>query len=308
MLAAARAARGQRAQGSVKRCDRLAAQAPARVVVVVAAAAARGRDVQPDPATPPPAPPVLPRRNALLASLAAALTVAAAGAPATAAAATAAATTSDAAASAAAASAAAAALTTAGTTPASTVPANLSASAYLQLIADARRASWPLIARCIGSSDWTGLARLLVQPPFDDVRAAAFFLPWSLMQVDDYAAAVEVRKGYTDFVEHVHDLAAVALSAADGEAGGAGAAGVGAPSAAAAAAAAAPKEAAGRAVQQAFLLLSASLDRLLSAVPIKYTAAAGEAMALARQQQQQRGGGVVATTADAAASSSSAAL
>jgi hypothetical protein len=178
----------------------------------------------------------------------------------------------------------------------------------LQLIADARRASWPLIARCIGSSDWTGLARLLVQPPFDDVRAAAFFLPWSLMQVDDYAAAVEVRKGYTDFVEHVHDLAAVALSAADGEAGGAGAAGVGAPSAAAAAAAAAPKEAAGRAVQQAFLLLSASLDRLLSAVPIKYTAAAGEAMALARQQQQQRGGGVVATTADAAASSSSAAL
>ena len=202
------------------------------------------------------------------------------------------------------------------------MPPNLSAQAYLRVIADARRASWPLIARCSSTGDWTGLARLLVQPPFDDVRAAAFYLPWSLLQADDYAAAVDVRKGYVDFVEHVHDLAAVALSAADaadaarsgGGGAGTGAGGAGgatpppaAPSAAAAAAAAASPEAAGRAVQQAFLLLNASLDRLLSAVPIKYTAAAAGELAMARQQgereqqqQQQQAASVVAVVATVA--------
>jgi hypothetical protein len=231
----------------------------------------------------------LPRRNALLAAAFAALTAAAWAPRAASAAAEPSPSPAPAASSPLAPPAA-----TAGSTPASTVPPNLSAQAYLQIIADARRASWPLIARCSSNADWTGLAKLLVQPPFDDVRAAAFFLPWALMQADDYAAAVDVRKGYVDFVEHVHDLAAVALSAADAaEARGSGAGALpqapsGVPSAAAAAAAAASPEVAGRAVQQAFLLLNASLDRLLSAVPIKYTAAAGEAMALARRQQEQQ--------------------
>jgi len=186
-------------------------------------------------------------------------------------------------------------LSAAASSPAtSAVPPNLSAPAYLRIVADARRASWPMIARCIGAADWTRLPRLLVRPPFDDLRASTFFLPWALMQADDYAAAVDVRKGYVEFAAHAHDLAAVALSAADGAAGagkGGGTGPVAAPSAAAAAAASAPPEAAGRAVQQAFLLLSASLDRLLSAVPMRYTVAAGEAMALARRGGAGGGGG-----------------
>lgn len=122
--------------------------------------------------------------------------------------------------------------------------------AYLQILRDARRASWPLVAQKIASGSWIELSQVLVQPPFDDVRQACFYIPWALLQSDDFTAAVAARKAYVDFIDHVHALAAIALKAADGVPG------------------------AGVQVQQSFLLLNASVDAFLAAVPPQYNGAA----------------------------------
>jgi hypothetical protein len=61
--------------------------------------------------------------------------------------------------------------------------------------------------------------QVLVQPPFDDVRQACFYIPWALLQSDDFTAAVAARKEYVEFIDHVHALATIALKAADGEPG-----------------------------------------------------------------------------------------
>lgn len=45
---------------------------------------------------------------------------------------------------------------------------------------------------------------------------ACFYIPWALLQCDDFTAAVAARKAYVDYIDHVHALAAIALKAADG--------------------------------------------------------------------------------------------
>jgi hypothetical protein len=50
------------------------------------------------------------------------------------------------------------------------VPASLSVQRYVALLQDARRASWPLVAKRIQAREWIELSQLLVQPPFDAVR------------------------------------------------------------------------------------------------------------------------------------------
>ncbi len=90
--------------------------------------------------------------------------------------------------------------------------ADLSVSANLAKLHAARRASWPRIARRISGGEWIQLSQLLVQPPFDDVRKAAFYIPWALLQEDNYQAAIACRKSYLDFVDHLHDLATVRMS------------------------------------------------------------------------------------------------
>eukprot|EP00878_Enallax_costatus_P017598 GHUV01018490.1.p1 GENE.GHUV01018490.1~~GHUV01018490.1.p1 ORF type:complete len:191 (+),score=60.56 GHUV01018490.1:76-573(+) len=126
------------------------------------------------------------------------------------------------------------------------VSANLSVQAYLQILQESRRASWPIIAQKISAGDWIALSQVLVQPPFDDVRQACFYIPWALLQSDDFTAAVAARKAFVDFIDHVHALATIALKADDEVPGAA------------------------VQVQQSFLLLNASVDAYLSAVPKKY--------------------------------------
>lgn len=76
-------------------------------------------------------------------------------------------------------------------------------------------------------------------------------IPRALLQQDDYTAAVECRKAYVRLLDHIHDLATVALAAAD-----------------------APGPNNATQVQQAFLLLNASLESFLSNVPERYVSAA----------------------------------
>jgi hypothetical protein len=45
---------------------------------------------------------------------------------------------------------------------------------------------------------------------------ACFYIPWALLQCDDFEAAIAARKAYLDYIDHVHALAAIALKAADG--------------------------------------------------------------------------------------------
>lgn len=67
------------------------------------------------------------------------------------------------------------------------------------------------------------------------MRQAALYLPWALLQRDDFNIAIDARKAYDDFNAHIQDLAAAA------DAAGAG-------------------DGSAQRVQQAFILMSASLD------------------------------------------------
>lgn len=51
---------------------------------------------------------------------------------------------------------------------------------------------------------------------------ACFYIPWALLQSDDFDAAVAARKAYVDYIDHVHALAGIALKAADGVTGAGG--------------------------------------------------------------------------------------
>jgi hypothetical protein len=119
----------------------------------------------------------------------------------------------------------------------------------------ARRTSWPLLAKLISTGSWIELSQALVQAPFDTVRQSLFYVPWALLQLDDFTSAVAARKAYVDFIDHVHALAEIALKAADQ---------------------AEPRRGSGGGVnevqvQQAFMLLNASLDAYLAVLPPKYT-------------------------------------
>jgi hypothetical protein len=56
---------------------------------------------------------------------------------------------------------------------------NLSVPSYFQLLQDARRSSWPILAQKIQAGDWIALSQLLVQPPFDAVRQVRVLSVWS---------------------------------------------------------------------------------------------------------------------------------
>lgn len=123
---------------------------------------------------------------------------------------------------------------------------NLSVPSYIQILQDSRRSSWPLLAQKIQAGEWIAFSQLLQEAPFDAVRQACFYIPWALLQSDDFDAAVAARKAYVDYIDHVHALAGIALKAADGVPG------------------------ADLQVQQAFTLMNASLNAFLAAVPVKY--------------------------------------
>lgn len=116
---------------------------------------------------------------------------------------------------------------------------------YIQQLNKARRDSWPRIAQKISSGEYVTLSQMLIISPFEDVRQACLYIPFALQQRDDVLAAEACRKAYVDFIDHVHDLDRISLAASRSEAD--------------------PNQ-----VQQAFMLLSASLDTYIASIPSKY--------------------------------------
>lgn len=51
--------------------------------------------------------------------------------------------------------------------------------------------------------DYSSLSDDLNVAPFADLRQAALFIPWALLQRDDFSTAVDARKAYNDFNAHV---------------------------------------------------------------------------------------------------------
>jgi hypothetical protein len=78
--------------------------------------------------------------------------------------------------------------------------------------AHSRRPSHPFIAP--RPSPFLSFSSLLTH-----ASQACFYIPWALLQCDDFTAAVAARKAYVDYIDHVHALAAIALKAADGVSG-----------------------------------------------------------------------------------------
>eukprot|EP00200_Dunaliella_tertiolecta_P005634 CAMPEP_0202355586 /NCGR_PEP_ID=MMETSP1126-20121109/10417_1 /ASSEMBLY_ACC=CAM_ASM_000457 /TAXON_ID=3047 /ORGANISM="Dunaliella tertiolecta, Strain CCMP1320" /LENGTH=175 /DNA_ID=CAMNT_0048948223 /DNA_START=364 /DNA_END=894 /DNA_ORIENTATION=+ len=131
----------------------------------------------------------------------------------------------------------------------SEVPCDLRVKQYYEIIVKNRPRCWQRIASQIQASNFTGLDEGLRRDAMADLRQAALYTPWALLQRDDYVASVEVRKGYLSLNAHIQDLQNAALAAAENEEN--------------------QKKAAER-VQQAFILMSASLDDFLSRIPNKY--------------------------------------
>ncbi len=46
------------------------------------------------------------------------------------------------------------------------------------------------------TSEFTALAEGLDGAPFSDLLQAAFYIPWALMQNNDFPAAIEMRKAF----------------------------------------------------------------------------------------------------------------
>ncbi len=99
-----------------------------------------------------------------------------------------------------------------------------------------RPACWQRVAQQIQAGEFAALSDGLSVPPFADLRAAALYIPWALLQRDDFTTAVDARKAFNELESHVQDLQMAAAAAAAGDAD--------------------PQR-----VQQAFILLSASMDR-----------------------------------------------
>mmetsp|Transcript_12678 Transcript_12678/g.27451 ORF Transcript_12678/g.27451 Transcript_12678/m.27451 type:complete len:272 (+) Transcript_12678:76-891(+) len=128
---------------------------------------------------------------------------------------------------------------------ASDIPANLRVKEYYDIITRTRPGCWQTIAQQIQSKQYSALESSLTQAPFADLRASAMYMSWALLQADDYNIAVDVRKAYNDINSHVQDLQKIALAAAAGDTGA-------------------------EPVQQAFILLNASLSSFLALIPPKY--------------------------------------
>lgn len=68
----------------------------------------------------------------------------------------------------------------------------------------------------IQTGNYFNLAQNLNVAPAADLRQAALHIPWALLQNNEYNAAVDTRKAYRDFDDHIKDLQRVASAAAAG--------------------------------------------------------------------------------------------
>ncbi len=161
---------------------------------------------------------------------------------------------------------------------ASDVPNNLRVREYCTIITSNRARVWQLIAQQIQAGDFGTLSMNLNVAPAADLRQAALYIPWALMQNNEFNAAIDSRKAFNDFDEHVKDLQRAAASAAALAAAAADAQQPVPP---------AQQQQLAQKIQQAFILMSASLDGFLQAVPAKYTAGAARQAVQAQQQQAQ---------------------
>lgn len=117
------------------------------------------------------------------------------------------------------------------------VPSNFKASEYARIIRANRPGCWQRIALLIQAGDYQTLGEELGMGPMAELRAASLYLPWALMQSGQYPAATDARKAFLDLDSHVEDMRTAAEAISSGNGGD-------------------PQR-----VQQAFFLMSASLDR-----------------------------------------------
>ncbi|MEW5296960.1 MAG: hypothetical protein WDW36_000203 [Sanguina aurantia] len=127
----------------------------------------------------------------------------------------------------------------------SEIPSDLKVRQYYRLLQANRPPAWQQVALQLRNGEYLRLSQGLSHEPFSNVRAAALYLPWALLQNNEFAAASECRKAYNGFDDHVRDLEQVADAAAN-------------------------KGADAVRVQQSFLLMSASMDNLLTTLPRQY--------------------------------------
>lgn len=158
------------------------------------------------------------------------------------------------------------------------MPNNLRVREYCTIITSNRARVWQQIAQQIQAGDFATLSMNLNVAPAADLRQAGLYIPWALMQNNEFNAAIDSRKAYNDFDEHVKDLQRAAASAAALAAAAADAQQPVPP---------AQQQQLAQKIQQAFILMSASLDGFLQAVPAKYTAGAARQAVQAQQQQAQ---------------------
>lgn len=125
------------------------------------------------------------------------------------------------------------------------VPSNLKPKEYYKLLFQLRPVCWAAIARSLQSKDYDRLSLIMNQAPIADLRSAAKFTPWSLLQANEYDAAVASRKAFVDLEVHMKDLQQIAeATAMDG---------------------ATPEQ-----VQQSFILLNASFEQFIATLPSKF--------------------------------------
>ncbi|MEW5315882.1 MAG: hypothetical protein WDW38_007281 [Sanguina aurantia] len=127
----------------------------------------------------------------------------------------------------------------------SEIPSDLKVRQYYRLLQANRPPAWQQVALQLRNGEYLQLSQDLSHEPFSNVRAAALYLSWALLQNNEFVAASECRKAYNGFDDHVRDLEQVADAAAN-------------------------KGADAVRVQQSFLLMSASMDNLLTTLPRQY--------------------------------------
>ena len=89
----------------------------------------------------------------------------------------------------------------------------LPAAAYVKQLRLQRPAALAELRRLIDAGDFAGVSVALFIAPFDDVRQAAYFLPWSVVATDE-AAGTELENRYIDVREAWKGLDDAAMSAA----------------------------------------------------------------------------------------------
>jgi hypothetical protein len=125
------------------------------------------------------------------------------------------------------------------------VPSNLRPNEYYRLLFQLRPICWAAIARSLQTKDYDRLSLAMNQAPIADLRSAAKFTPWSLLQADEYEAAVASRKAFVDLETHMKDLSQIAEATAMNGAQ--------------------PEQ-----VQQAFILLNASFEQFIATMPSRF--------------------------------------